>query len=251
MSRWFTIFYLIIEIIAFIALGEWIGYGWAILLVLGLFIVGLAFAAFEFKRIYQQLLVSTSRTLTEYGEKAPEEALKRSAKGAGHFVADSAILLVGCWLIALPGVISTAIGFLMVLPPVRWLIRKTGSATVLNWFRRMGDQSMMVVTQYGTRPSSPGGPGSSGFEGFLGFPGFPGASGASGTSGASGASGRNTAPGTAEDIRNFPQDRIVPPAPDNAWDDDHGGRGSNGTGGSDGTGGAGGTNDSGDGTDTK
>lgn len=183
MSKWFTIIYLIVEVLAFIALGEWIGYGWTVLLVAGLFIAGLAFAAIEFKRIYQKLLVTTSRTLTEYGEKAPEEALKRSAKGAGHFVADSAILLVGSWLIALPSVVSTVAGFLMVLPPIRLLVRKTASVGMLNWFRRMGDRSMLVVSQYGTRIGDSS---------------------------------------TASDIRSFPKDRIVPPAPDNAWNEDDG-----------------------------
>lgn len=201
MSKWFTIIYLIAEIAAFIALGEWIGYGWTVLLVLGLFIVGLIFAAIEFKRIYQKLLLDTSRTLTEYGQKHPEEAIKRSAKGAGHFVADSAILLVGSWLIALPGVVTTVVGFLMVLPPTRWLIRKSGSVALLNGLRNFSDRSMMVVSQYGMTPGTPGagaGAGAGGFSGFPGFSdGFPGADG-----------------------KSFPQDKIVPPAPDNAWDDD-------------------------------
>ncbi len=201
MSKWFTIIYLIAEIAAFIALGEWIGYGWTVLLVLGLFIVGLVFAAIEFKRIYQKLLLDTSRTLTEYGQKHPEEAIKRSAKGAGHFVADSAILLVGSWLIALPGVVTTVVGFLMVLPPTRWLIRKSGSVALLNGLRNFSDRSMMVVSQYGMNPATPGagaGAGAGGFSGFPGFSdGFPGADG-----------------------KSFPQDKIVPPAPDNAWDDD-------------------------------
>lgn len=199
MSKWFTIIYLIAEIAVFIALGEWIGYGWTILMVLGLFIVGLVFAAIEFKRIYQKLLLDTSRTLTEFGQKHPEEAIKRSAKGAGHFVADSAILLVGSWLIALPGVVSTVVGFLMVLPPTRWLIRKSGSVALLNRLRNFSDRSMMAVSQYGMNPGAPGAGagagGSSGFPGFFG--GFPGADG-----------------------KSLPHDKIVPPAPDNAWDDD-------------------------------
>lgn len=200
MSKWFTIIYLIAEIAAFIGLGEWIGYGWTVLLVIGLFVVGLMFAAFEFKRIYQKLLMDTSSTLTEYGEKHPEEAIKRSAKGAGSFVADSAILLVGSWLLALPGVVSTIVGFLMVLPPVRWLIRKTASATMLMSMRKLADRSMVIVSQYGVRP--PGADG--GFQG-----GFPGGFQSGGQSGS-----------RSDDFRNFPQDKIVPPAPDNTWDDD-------------------------------
>ncbi|MDK6923977.1 hypothetical protein QP271_25625, partial [Escherichia coli] len=52
---------------------------------------------------------------------------------------------------------------------------------------------------YGMNPGTPGaGAGAGGFSGFPGFSGgFPGADG-----------------------KSFPQDKIVPPAPDNAWDHD-------------------------------
>nr|WP_120492698.1 FxsA family protein [Corynebacterium lactis] len=192
MSRLLPIIYLAVEIAAFIALGRWIGFGWAVLVVAALFVLGVVFAAVEFKRIYQKWLRDTSATLTQFGQSDPEEALKRSATGAGSFFVDSAILLVGSILLALPGVVTTFAGFLMVLPPVRWAIRKSGSATLLGWFQKQGTRSMTVVSQYGTSGA--------GMQGFPGFGGF--------------------------DASSFPSDRVVPPAPDNAWDDQPGSAGS-------------------------
>lgn len=199
MSRVLPIIYLAVEIAAFIALGRWIGFGWAVLVVAALFVLGVFFAAVEFKRIYQKWLRRTSATLTEYGQSDPQEALKRSAAGAGTFFVDSAILLVGSILLALPGVVTTFAGFLMVLPPVRWAIRKTGSASVLGWFHKQGSRSMTIVSQYGANGSAAGATGAAGTAG--GFPGFP-----------------NFSDFNSAD---FPRDRVVPPAPDNAWDDNH------------------------------
>ena len=210
MSRFFLLFYLIIEIAAFIALGQWIGYGWTVLLIAGLLVFGAVFAAIEFRRVSQRALIDANDNLQQFAQTQPEEAVKRTAKSTGKFFADTAILLVGCILLALPGVVTTAVGFLMVLPPVRWLIRKTGSASVLGWFQKQGQRSMDVVTRYGMReypagpdaPASPGAPGSA--RGFGPTSGF----------GPTGGSGQGFSPFD----RNHP---VVPPAPDNAWDDEH------------------------------
>ena len=153
MSRLLPLIYLVVEIASFIALGRWIGYGWAVLLVMGLFLFGVVFAAFEFQRVYRRTLVDTSKTLTRFGGTDPERAIKRSAAGAGRFFLDSAILLVGSILLALPGVVSTVVGFITVLPPTRWLLRKIGPAWLLGWFQRQGDRGFAIVSRYGQGPS--------------------------------------------------------------------------------------------------
>lgn len=183
MSRFFLLLYLIVEIAAFIALGQWIGYGWTVLLVAGLLVFGAVFAAIEFRRVSQRALVDASDNLHQFADTQPEEAIKRTAKSTGKFFADTAILLVGCIMLALPGVVTTFVGFLMVLPPGRWLIRKTASASVLGWFQHQGQRSMDVVTQYGMRDLR---------------------------------TNANFGPGFDPSDRNHP---VVPPAPDNEWGD--------------------------------
>ena len=41
--------YLVVEIIAFILLGVWIGWGWALLFLLGLFVLGIALATWQMR----------------------------------------------------------------------------------------------------------------------------------------------------------------------------------------------------------
>lgn len=43
--------YLVVEVIAFILLGQWIGWLWALLLLLGLFVLGIAVATWQMREL--------------------------------------------------------------------------------------------------------------------------------------------------------------------------------------------------------
>ncbi|WP_296108620.1 FxsA family protein [uncultured Corynebacterium sp.] len=96
--------YLVVEIIAFILLGVWIGWGWALLLLLGLFVLGLALATWQMREL-------TVRALQQKGR-------------PGELTADMALSMVGAVGVAVPGIVTSFLGIFFLIPPTRTLIRK-------------------------------------------------------------------------------------------------------------------------------
>lgn len=190
MSNALFVLYLIVEIAAFVAVGKWIGFGWAILALIGLFTVGVVAAAWEMRRLTARAMddaisareamggtvTGTADARAARASASPADREKQARKAlasAGTLVVDSAMLMVGCVLLALPGFVTAVLGLLLILPPTRWLIRSVGGASLSSWFQRTGSRSMFVVQQYGVRfgddgaevidhddPSAPSGPGS-------------------------------------------------------------------------------------------
>lgn len=190
MSNALFVLYLIVEIAAFVAVGKWIGFGWAILALIGLFTVGVVAAAWEMRRLTARAMddaisareamggtvTGTADARAARASASPADREKQARKAlasAGTLVVDSAMLMVGCVLLALPGFVTGVLGLLLILPPTRWLIRSVGGASLSSWFQRTGSRSMFVVQQYGVRfgddgaevidhddPSAPSGPGS-------------------------------------------------------------------------------------------
>lgn len=190
MSRALFLLYFIVEIAAFIAVGKWIGFGWAILALGGLFLVGVVAAAWEMRRLTTRAMddaiaaqeamggagaptagapTTDSADITDPA--AREKEARKALASAGTLVVDSAMLMVGCVLLAMPGFVTTIIGLLLILPPTKWLIRTVGGASLSSWFQRTGSKSMFVVQQYGVKygedgaevidhddPSAPHGP---------------------------------------------------------------------------------------------
>ena len=96
--------YLVVEIIAFILLGVWIGWGWALLLLLGLFVLGIALATWQMREL-------TVRALQQKGR-------------PGELTADMALSMVGAVGVAVPGIVTSFLGVFFLIPPTRTLIRK-------------------------------------------------------------------------------------------------------------------------------
>jgi len=184
------VLYVIIEVVAFTLLASWIGFGWALLALVGLFFLGVVVAAIEVRRLSVRAF-EDARAATESGD---EEQARRALANAGTMVADSAMLMVGSILLALPGFVTTILGLLLILPPTRWLLKVVGGATAARWFQKMGSNGMFIVQQRGV--SFPGD--EAGFPG--GFPGmFPG-----GPAGAGGSAGARSADELRdEDIDSF------------------------------------------------
>ena len=94
--------YAVIELAVLVALASTIGFGWTVLLVAGTFVVGLALAGSQVRRHIQRL---QSGGLTA-----------ANAQGA---VTDSALVALGTVLVVVPGVASSVLGALLLLPPTR------------------------------------------------------------------------------------------------------------------------------------
>ncbi|MFD5868708.1 FxsA family protein [Corynebacterium sp. NPDC060344] len=176
MSRALFLLYLIVEIAAFVAVAAWIGVGWALLALGGLFLVGVVAAAWEMRRLTQRAMddaISAQQSMGGAGAMGPmgfgamgseatghehisdpadaEKEARKALASAGTLMVDSAMLMVGCLLLAIPGFVTTIVGLLLILPPTKWLIRTAGGASLRSWFQRTGSKSMFVVQQYGVK----------------------------------------------------------------------------------------------------
>src|SRR5581483_11231001 len=96
--RWFLV-YVVIELAAVVALTWAVGLGWTLLLLLAAFLAGITLAGSQAKRQLIRL---------------------RAGVGTPHGVlTDSALIALGTVLVVVPGLVTTALGLLLLLPPVR------------------------------------------------------------------------------------------------------------------------------------
>jgi len=100
--------YAVVELAVIVAVASAIGVGWTILLLLASFLVGVALAGSQIKRHVQRLRSG----LTTAGP-----------GGQARVVTDSALVALGAVLVVIPGLASSLGGLLLLLPPVRALLR--------------------------------------------------------------------------------------------------------------------------------
>jgi UPF0716 protein FxsA len=96
--RWFLV-YAVVELAVIVGLSSTIGFGWTVLLLLGAFLLGLALAGSQLKRQLRRLL----------GRLDPPH-------GAA---ADSVLVALGTVLVVVPGLVTSALGVLLLVPPTR------------------------------------------------------------------------------------------------------------------------------------
>ncbi len=98
--------YVLVELAVVVGLVYAIGFGWTVLAIMVTFVVGLALAGSQVARHLARL----------------QSALNsRSASGA--LATDSALVALGAVLVVIPGLASTLLGALLLLPPTRRVAR--------------------------------------------------------------------------------------------------------------------------------
>ena len=93
--------YAVVEMAVLVALASTIGFGWTVLLVAGTFVIGLALAGSQVRRHIRRLQSGLTAA---------------NAQGA---VTDSALVALGTVLVVIPGLASSILGALLLLPPTR------------------------------------------------------------------------------------------------------------------------------------
>ncbi len=96
--RWFLL-YAIVELAAVVVLASTVGLGWTLLLVLATSVVGIALAGSQVKRQIRRF---------RGGLTDPQGALT-----------DGALVATGTALVVMPGIVTTGLGLLLLLPPTR------------------------------------------------------------------------------------------------------------------------------------
>ncbi len=128
----YAVLYALVEIAAVVLLVWAFGLGWALLILAGVFLTGIALAGSQLKA---QLAALRSNRV------APRTA-----------AADGALVSLGAVLVLLPGVVSTAAGVLMLAPPTRGAMRPLAAGLITRGVtRRMAtiDAAMFAAAPYG------------------------------------------------------------------------------------------------------
>ena len=122
--------YVLVELAVVIALAYTIGFGWTVLLLLGTFALGLALAGSQLTRQVQRLRSGLS-----------------SPQGAAT---DGVLIALGTVLAVVPGLVTSALGLLLLLPPTRTLARPAVAALAA---RGLGRIPLLVTTSGAYRPA--------------------------------------------------------------------------------------------------
>ena len=109
--------YALVELAVVVALASTIGFGWTVLLLVGTFALGLALAGSQVKRQVQRL---------QSGLATPRGALS-----------DGVLVALGTILTVVPGLVTSAVGLLLLLPPTRALARPAVAALAARGMLRM------------------------------------------------------------------------------------------------------------------
>ena len=126
--------YALAELAVVVAMASTIGFGWTVLLLVGSFALGLALAGSQVKRQIRRL---------QSGLAAPPGALS-----------DGVLVALGTVLTIVPGLVTSALGLLLLLPPTRALARPAVAAIAARGVFRM--PVVVAATGAGAPPFRPG-----------------------------------------------------------------------------------------------
>jgi UPF0716 protein FxsA len=126
-SRLFLV-YVLVELAVVVALASTIGLGWTLLLLLAAFVVGLALAGSQLKR---QLARLRSGLTTQQSRLAT----------------DGVMVALGSVLVVVPGLVTSAAGLLLLLPPTRAAARPLLTAIAVRGLGR--GAPLITVTTVG------------------------------------------------------------------------------------------------------
>lgn len=105
MLRAFPLIYLVAEVVFFILLGQWIGFGWAFPLLIFSPFIGFLLARGSFRRMRARI---------------PSQ--RSTSKSTDTFTADIAVSVITGILLVTPGILTFVFGLFLLLPPVRSLL---------------------------------------------------------------------------------------------------------------------------------
>jgi UPF0716 protein FxsA len=116
------------EVVAFVAVGSHIGFGWALLILIGVSALG----PFVVRRVGLGVLGRAQGRLNQ-GDVPTRELL------------DGVVVLLGGLMICVPGFISDAIGLLLMIGPVRDLLIRVSGRRLAGRVRTMGQVRWTVI----------------------------------------------------------------------------------------------------------
>jgi UPF0716 protein FxsA len=133
---WFAglVILLVAELWVFVKVAEAIGFWWALFAAIGISVLGLWLVKWQGLGVFRRL-----RLQVEQGNRPTKE------------LADGAMILVAGLLLLFPGFITGVMGLLLLLPPVRAVMRP-------GLVRRFSGRGRVITATYVTMPPDAGGP---------------------------------------------------------------------------------------------
>lgn len=116
--RWLPFLVTILEVVVFVAVGRWIGFGWAILTMLGCGVAGMI--------ALRVVGLNTWRRLREQAAGGGA-----SAAQARDTLAGVGTRILGAFLLMVPGFVSSVAGVFLLIPPVSRVVGRMVPVTVL------------------------------------------------------------------------------------------------------------------------
>ncbi|MFD6199799.1 FxsA family protein [Mycobacteriaceae bacterium NPDC060252] len=126
--------YVIVEVSALVALTSAVGIGWTFIAVAAAFVVGLMLAGSQARRAIDQL--------------------RRGVRSPGGAIADGALIALGTVAVVIPGLVSSAIGLLMLLPPTRAVLRPVLTLVAARQLSRRAPLITVIPAGYGAFQAS-------------------------------------------------------------------------------------------------
>lgn len=108
--------YVIVEVAALVAVGSAIGVLWTVVLLIGGSLAGSLLVRSQGRRVLDGL-----------------RSASRGERSAGGAVADGALFAAGSVAMFVPGLVTTVIGLLLLIPPTRWLLRPAVMWAAARW----------------------------------------------------------------------------------------------------------------------
>ncbi len=117
----------VIELIALVMVANWVGLGWALLLLLGTSVLGIALLRIEGLRAWQELRSAAADG--RFPQDEPESVPASSAR-----MADTGARILAGVLLTFPGFITDLIGLVLLIPPIRRGVGRRMAASAFRTF---------------------------------------------------------------------------------------------------------------------
>jgi UPF0716 protein FxsA len=130
MVRRLLLSYAVVELVAIVGLAWTIGWGWALLAFVGTFAVG--------------VVVSAPIATRQLGGQLVQ--LRNGLKQPGRALGDGVMVSLAAVLVLVPGLVTTAMGMLLLVPPIRAAARPRLAAIAM---RRFPDRAPLITDMTG------------------------------------------------------------------------------------------------------
>ncbi|TDD65209.1 FxsA family protein [Jiangella aurantiaca] len=141
----------VIELITLVMVANWVGLGWALLLLLGTSILGVALLRIEGLRAWQELRAAAADG--RFPQDEPESVPASSAR-----MADTGARILSGVLLTFPGFVTDLMGLVLLIPPIRRGVGRRLAASAFRTFPGRRGHGMGGLGRPGG-PGSAGGPG--------------------------------------------------------------------------------------------